>query len=397
MRVETPVIIDAVRSPMGSHRPGGALSSVSAVELLAQVLSGLMDRNDLDSGLVDDVLICCANQTVDQSGTPWRWASLAAGVSRDIPAASTDRRFDSSQRALHTAAHGVMAGEYDVVVVSGIESTRRVPMGSAHLGDGSVGAADARCAPALAPQGISAELVATKWNLTRDQLDEYAIRSQQRAAEVAAAGEFDTEIIPISSWTEETTSVVRADETIRPDTTAEKLAGLKPWFDSPEMRRRFPEIPWRITAGNSSQPAHGASAVLITSERRAVELSLEPRARLHAFAVACADPIAMLTGPITATREALTRGGLRASEIDHFEVDEAFASVPLAWQAEMGVSPDVFNPRGGSIALGHPLGASGTRLMTTMLNALEATGGRYGLQTTCEADGMASATIIARR
>lgn len=392
MQTESAVIIDAVRSPMGKGKPGGALSSLHAVELLAQVLRGLMGRVDLDPALVDDVLIGCVSQAADQAGTPGRWAWLAAGLPEHVPAVTIDRRCGSSQQALHFAAQGVIAGEYDVVVAGGIESMSRVPMGSARMGVDPFGPAHDRYAPGLVSQGISAELVASKWNLTREQLDEYAARSHARAAAVAAAGEFANEIVPISVGE----GVVSRDETIRPSTTVEKLGALTPSFEQEAMSRRFPQIQWHITAGNSSQLADGASAVLVTSERRAEELGLRPRARFHAFSLACDDPITMLSAPIPATRKVLQRAGLRASEIDHFEVNEAFASVPLAWQAELDVDPDLLNPRGGAIALGHPLGASGARLMTTMLGALEATGGRYGLQTMCEGGGMANATIIER-
>ncbi|MCV6991663.1 thiolase family protein [Mycobacterium timonense] len=392
MRTESAVIIDAVRSPMGKGKPGGALSSMHAVELLAQVLQGLMGRQDLDPALVDDVLIGCVSQAADQAATPGRWAWLAAGLPEHVPAVTIDRRCGSSQQALHFAAQGVIAGEYDVVVAGGIESMSRVPMGSARMGVDPFGPAHDRYLPGLVSQGISAELVAAKWKLTREQLDEYAARSHARAAAVAAAGEFANEIVPITVGD----GVVCADETIRPSTTVERLSTLPPSFEQEAMSRRFPQIQWHITAGNSSQLADGASAVLVTSERRAEELGLRPRARFHAFALACDDPITMLSAPIPATRKVLQRAGLRASEIDHFEVNEAFASVPLAWQAELDVDPNLLNPRGGAIAFGHPLGASGARLMATMLGALEATSGRYGLQTMCEGGGMANATIIER-
>jgi acetyl-CoA acyltransferase len=392
MRTESAVIVDAVRSPMGRGKPGGALSSLHAVELLSQVLRALMDRHDLDPALVDDVLIGCVSQAADQSATPGRWAWLAAGLPEQVPSVTIDRRCGSSQQALHFAAQGVIAGEYDVVVAGGIESMSRVPMGSARMGKDPFGPAHDRYLPGLVSQGISAELVAAKWKLTREQLDAYAARSHARAAAVAAAGEFEPEIVPILV----DDRLVSADETIRPQTSAENLAKLKPSFEQPSMSQRFPEIGWHVTAGNSSQLADGATAVLVTSERRAAELGLRPRARFHAFSLACDDPITMLSAPIPATHKVLKRAGLRASEIDHFEVNEAFASVPLAWQAELDVDPDLLNPRGGAIALGHPLGASGARLMTTMLAGLEATGGRYGLQTMCEGGGMANATIIER-
>jgi acetyl-CoA acetyltransferase family protein len=394
--METAVIVDAVRSPIGRGKPGGALAAVHAVDLLAQVFAGLMARNDVDPGLVDDVIVGCVSQAADQSGTPGRWAWLAAGFPEHVPAVTVDRRCGSGQQAAHFAAQGIMARAYDIAVVGGIESMSRVPMGSARMGGDPFGPASARYAPGLVPQGISAELVAARWKLTREQLDAYALRSQRRAADAAASGAFDAEIVPITVRDGDRSTVVVADETIRPGTTAEGLARLAPSFRDQEMQDRFPEIDWRVTAGNSSSLADGASALLVMSESRATELGLRPRARFHAFAVTSDDPITMLTGPILATGKVLERAGLHLADIDHYEVNEAFAPVPLAWQAETGADPERLNPRGGAIALGHPLGASGARLLTTMVHALEATGGRYGLQAMCEAGGMANATVIER-
>jgi acetyl-CoA acetyltransferase family protein len=246
-----------------------------------------------------------------------------------------------------------------------------------------------RYAPGLVPQGISAELIAARWKFDRHDLDAFSARSHERAA----AADFAGEIVPITT---PDGAQVRDDETIRPGTTVEKLGELKPAFEAEEMRVRFPEIGWHITAGNSSQLTDGATAVLIMSEERASQLGLRPRARFHSFAVASDDPITMLTGPIPATEKVLRRAGLAISDIDHFEVNEAFAPVPLAWREHFEADPDKLNPLGGAIALGHPLGASGARLLTTMLGGLENTGGRYGLQTMCEAGGMANATIIER-
>ncbi len=393
------VIVDAVRSPVGRGKPGGALSSLHAVELLGQVFRALMDRNDVDPATVDDVIVGCVSQAADQAGTPGRWAWLAAGLPEHVPAVTIDRRCGSSQQAAHFGAQGIIAGAYDVVVVGGIESMSRVPMGSARMGVDPYGpSSHSRYAPGLVPQGVSAELVAAKWGFTREQLDAYAARSHARAAAAAASGAFDGEIIPITGEGEGEggAPVVRTDETIRPGTTVERLGQLAPSFRSPQLSQRFPQIDWHITAGNSSPLSDGASALLIMSEERASALGLRVRARFHAFAVASDDPIMMLTGPIPATEKVLARSGLRLDQIDHYEVNEAFASVPLAWQAEFGADGERLNPRGGAIALGHPLGASGARLMTTMLYALEATGGRYGLQTMCEAGGMANATIIER-
>jgi acetyl-CoA acetyltransferase family protein len=301
-----------------------------------------------------------------------------------------NRACGSSQQAADFAAQSIIAGACDVVVASGVESMSRIPMFTARMGADPFGpGTNARYTPGLIPQGVSAELVAARWRLDREALDEYAARSHERAA----AADFTGEIVPI---TLADGSVVAADETIRPGTTVETLGRLAPSFRTDEMAERFPEAQWRITPGNSSQLTDGASAALIMSEEKAAELGVRPRARFHAFGLASDDPITMLTGPIPATRKALSRAGLSLSDIDHIEVNEAFAAVPLAWRAEFDADPDKLNPRGGAIALGHPLGASGTRLLVTMLNGLESSGGRYGLQTMCEAGGMANATIIER-
>jgi acetyl-CoA acyltransferase len=283
---------------------------------------------------------------------------------------------------------------YDIVVASGVESMSRIPMGTARIGQDPYGRSVAeRYAPGLVPQGVSAELIAARHGFSRELLDEYSARSHVRAA----GSDFKSEIVPITVADGTGRAiVVDQDETIRPDTTAEKLGKLRPSFETPEMTERFPEINWSITAGNSSQLTDGASAVLIMSESRARELRLIPRARFHSFAVAGDDPITMLTGPIPATEKVLARAGLTISDIDHYEVNEAFAPVPLLWREHFDAAEERLNPRGGAIALGHPLGASGARLLTTMLNGLEQTGGRYGLQTMCEAGGMANATIIER-
>lgn len=385
------VIVDAVRSPMGRGKPGGALSGVHPVDLLAQVLQALVARNDLDPGTIDDVLVGCVGGNGEQSATPGRQAVLAAGWPEHVPSVTIERKCGSGQQALDFAVQGVVAGAYDLVVAAGVESMSRVPMGSAR-GDADphgprVGA---RYAPGLVPQGISAELVATQWALTREQLDAYAARSHQRAADAARSGAFDREIVPIST----PDGMVATDETIRPGSTAEKLAGLAPAFAQSPHAARFPELDWKITAGNSSQLTDGAAALLVMSEERASALGLTPRARVVASAVTGDDPLMMLTGPIPATRKLLARSGLSLDDIAAVEVNEAFASVPLAWQAEFGLPDEQLNPRGGAIALGHPLGASGVRLATTLLGCLEDTGQRYGLQTMCEAGGMANALVL---
>ncbi|MEV4509298.1 thiolase family protein [Dactylosporangium sp. NPDC049525] len=383
------VIVDIVRTPSGKGKPGGALAGVHPVDLYATVLRALAERNDLDPQRVEDVITGCVGQAGQQALNIGRHAVLAAGWPESVPATTIDRQCGSSQQAVHFAAQGVMAGAYDIVVAGGVESMSRVPMGAATLGEDPQGPAVARRYPeGLVNQGISAELIARNWGLSRERLDEYSARSHHLAAETAKDGGFDREIVPVDT--------LAADETIRPATTAEGLAALRPAFDTPEMRERFPDLDWRITAGNSSPLTDGASAALIMGEDVAAKLGLRARARFHAFAVAGDDPLLMLTAPIPATRLVLQRAGLDIDAIDAYEVNEAFAPVPLAWAADLKADPDRLNPRGGAIALGHPLGASGIRLMATMLHHLEATGGRYGLQTMCEGGGMANATVIER-
>ncbi len=393
--VRSAVVVDAARSATGKGKPGGALSGIHAVELLGQVLGGLMARNDIDPGLVEDVLIGCVSQAGDQAGTPGRWAWLAAGLPEHVPSVTIDRRCGSSQQALHFAAQGIIAGTYDVAVAGGVESMSRVPMGTARMGADPFGPSAQARYGGLVSQGISAELVAAKWKLDRDTQDEYAARSQRLAAEATASGAYDAEIVPVLAEHDDGSTVeVTVDETIRAGTTAEGLAKLKPAFEDPAMAERFPQIEWSVTAGNSSQLADGASALLVMEEQLASDLGLEPLARIVAMSVVSDDPIMMLSGPIPATRRVLERAGMSIGDIDHYEVNEAFAPVPLAWQAELDADPARLNPRGGAIALGHPLGGSGTRLMATMIHALRESGGRYGLQTMCEAGGMANATII---
>lgn len=389
----TAVIVDAVRTPMARGKLGGALSAVHPVDLLAELLKALVARNRLDPAQIDDVLVGCVSQAGEQSATPGRMALLAAGFPQHVPAATIDRKCGSSQQAIHFAAQGIMAGAYDIVIAGGVESMSRVPMGSARMGQDPYGpAVVSRYAPGLVPQGVSADLVATKWGISRSELDAYAAASHQRAGQTRETGGFRDEIVPIVAGGR----VVEADETIRPATTDDTLAQLRPAFETPEMTRRFPGIAWQTTPGNSSQITDGAAALLLMSEKMAQWLGHRPRARFVAFDVCGDDPTLMLTAPIPATRRILTKSGVGLGAIDHFEVNEAFASVPLAWQREFAVDGARLNPCGGAIALGHPLGASGARLMTTMLNALERTGGRYGLQTMCEAGGMANATIIER-
>jgi acetyl-CoA acetyltransferase family protein len=391
--LSVPVIVDAIRTPMGRGKAGGALSSVHPVNMLAEVLRQLVARNNLDPGSIDDIIIGCVSQVGEQSATPGRMALLAAGFPPHVPSTTIDRKCGSSQQALHFAAQGVMAGVYDIVIAGGVESMSRIPMGTARMGQDPYGSlVNERFSPGLVGQGISAELVAAKWALSRSDLDAYSVRSHRLASEAQLGGLFQNEIVNIR--TED--CQVETDETIRPSTTSESLANLKPSFRTDEASARFPEIEWMITAGNSSQITDGASAILITSEKTASRLGLRARARFVGFDACGDDPVMMLTAPIPATSRILRKTGLSLEKIDHYEVNEAFAPVPLAWQKSLGADPERLNPRGGAIALGHPLGASGARLMTTMLNALEQTGGRYGLQTMCEAGGMANATVIER-
>ncbi|OZF06158.1 acetyl-CoA acetyltransferase [Rhodococcus sp. 15-1154-1] len=376
------VIVDAVRSPMGKGKIGGGLSHLHPADLLGQVLRQLVDRSSLDAGLLDDVIIGCVGGNGEQSGTPGRQAVLSAGFPVHVPSVTVERKCGSGQQALDFAVQGVVAGAYDIAIAGGVESMSRVPMGSARGDADPFGEGVRERFPVLVPQGVAAELVAQEWGVSRSELDEYSARSHARASEADFAGE----IVPVGGLV--------ADETIRTGTTAEKLGGLKAVFGTEERRAQFPDLDWTVTAGNASQITDGAAALLVMSEERASQLGLRPRARIVASAVIGDDPLLMLTGPIPATEKVLKKAGLTLADISAFEVNEAFASVPLAWAKELGVDQAVLNPVGGAIALGHPLGASGARIMTTLINHLERTGGRYGLQTMCEAGGMANATII---
>ncbi len=387
------VIVEAIRSPMGRAKPDGSLAEVHPVDLLSQVLEQLVRKTGIDPGSVDDVICGCVSQAGEQAGTPGRLAWLAAGLPLHVPSTTIDRKCGSSQQAVHFAAQAIMSGAQDIVIACGVESMSRVPMGSSRMGKNTTGARfDARYAPGLVGQGVSADLVAAKWGLTRADLDAYAARSHERAHAAQSSGGFTREIVGIDT----PNGHVIADETIRPGTTPDKLAGLKAVFENEELSARFPQIHWSTTAGNASQMTDGASAMLIMSEQRATQLGLRPRARFVAFDVVGDDPLYMLSAPIPATQRVLAKARMQLDAIDHYEINEAFASVPLAWQKEMKADGARLNPRGGAIALGHPLGASGIRLMTTMLHAMEDSGQRYGLQSMCEAGGMANATIIER-
>ena len=383
------VIVDAIRTPLGKRN--GRLKDWHPVDLAAETLKALQSRNGLDPAVVDDVVMGCVMQVGEQAVNVARNGVLAAGWPETVPGTTIDRQCGSSQQAAHFAAQGVMAGAYDAVVAGGVEVMTRVPMGASMV-DGKFGfpfgpKVGARYADqgGLVPQGISAELIADKWGLTRDDLDNYGARSQAYARRATDEGRFEAEILPVLGADGEMMTV---DEGLR-DTTPESLAALKPSF-------RPEEDGGRVTAGNSSQITDGAAMLLIMSEEKAAELGLRPRARFIDFAVAGADPRLMLTAPIPATAKALERSGLAIDDMDIVEINEAFASVVLAWEKEFHPDMDRVNPNGGAIALGHPLGCSGARLMTTLLNELERTGGRYGMQTMCEGGGMANATIIER-
>ncbi len=383
------VIVDAVRTPVAKGKPGGAYSDIHPVDLHAVPLRALVERTGIDPVVVDDVISGAVAQVGEQSGNTARWALLSAGYPESVPGVTVDRQCGSSQQALHFAAQGVIAGAYDVAVASGSESMSRIPIGSQTLGADFAGpTVAARYAPSLIPQGIAAERIAARWGFSRTQLDEFAALSHDRATRAWKDGLFDGEIARVND--------LAIDETIRSSTTTEGLAGLRLAFADDVWTERFPEIDWKVTAGNSSPVNDGAAALLVTSEEAAARLGLRPRARVHSFAVAGDDPLFMLTGIIPATRKVLDRAGLSIDDIDAFEVNEAFSSVVLAWQAETGASLDKVNVNGGAISIGHPLGGSGARLTTTLLNVLEQREGRFGLQVMCEAGGLANATIIER-
>lgn len=387
------VIVDAIRTPSGRGKPGGALSALHPTDLLAMTLSALVERSGIDPTIIDDVIGGCVAQGGQQSGNITRNAVLGAGFPDSVPGVTIDRQCGSSQQAVTFGAQAVIAGASDVVIACGVESMSRNPIGSASRGEDIAGSRfAARYPEGLVNQGVSAELIAKKWGLSRRQLDEFAARSHERATAAQAAGAYDSELIAIDV----ADGSVTVDQTVRRATTIETLAVLTSAFRTDRLAERFPNLEWMITPGNSSPLTDGASACLIMSEERANTLGLRPRARFHTGVVVGSDPLLMLTGVIPATKKVLERSGLTIGELDAYEVNEAFAPVPLAWLAETGADPAKLNPLGGAIALGHPLGASGTRLLATMLNHLEATGGRYGLQTMCEGGGMANATILER-
>jgi acetyl-CoA acyltransferase len=382
-----PVIVGAVRTPVG--RRNGGLAGLHAVDLGAAALRALVDRSGIDPGRVDDVIMGCVSQIGEQAVNVARNAWLAAGLPEEVPATTIDRQCGSSQQAVQFAAQGIMAGGYDLVVAGGVESMTRVPMGSTMSGPGVPfgPTMSDRYQGRLVPQGISAELIAEKWGLTREEQDGFALRSHQRAAAAQDAGRSDRQLIPVELPSPDGTSTwVRADEGIRRDTSMEKLAGLKPAF-RPDGQ---------VTAGNSSQISDGAAALLLASRAVAERLGLRPQARFASFALAGVDPVLMLTGVIPATERVLERAGLLLEDMDVVEINEAFASVVLAWGREVKPDWERVNPNGGAIALGHPLGASGARIMTDLVAELARRGGRYGLQVMCEGGGMANATVLER-
>ena len=381
------VIVEAVRTPVG--RRGGRLKDWHPVDLLAQTLAALVQRTGIDPGKVDDVIVGCVSQVGEQSLNVGRNAVLAAGFPETVPGTTVDRQCGSSQQAIHFAAQGVLSGAYDVVIAGGVESMTRVPMGSSSQGPGAPFGSQMlrRYDNRLVHQGISADLIAQKWELSRSELDEFSLESHRRAAQATAEGRFKSQIVPVPVKNEDgSTSLFEQDEGIRSDTSLEKLASLKPAFKPDGL----------ITAGNSSQISDGAAAVLIMERETAERLGLKPRARFVSFSLAGDNPILMLTAPIPATFKVLERAGLTLEQMDLVEINEAFASVVLAWQRETGADWQRVNANGGAIAVGHPLGASGARLTTVLLHELERRGGRYGLQTMCEGGGMANGTIIER-
>lgn len=387
--MQSAVIIDTVRTPIARRR--GKLADWHPTDLAAVVLRALFERNDIDPAMVDDVVMGCVSQVGEQSTNVARNSWLSAGLPESVPATTVDRQCGSSMQATHFAAQGVLAGAYDVVVACGVESMTRVPMGAnvpegggipfgkglfaRYWGEGRTG---------LTGQGPAAELVAEKWDVLREELDDLAYESHLRALRSQKEGRFEREIVPVVA--EDGSLVLGADDGPRPDIDRDAMAKLPPVF-RPDGR---------ITAGNSSQVSDGAAAMLIMSEERASQLGLRPRARFHSFAVAGDDPVAMFTAPIPATRKVLDRVGMTIDEIDLFEMNEAFAVVPIVWAREVGADRAKVNVNGGACALGHPLGATGVRMATTLLNELERSGGRWGLQAICEGGGLSNATIIER-
>lgn len=386
-------VVDVVRTPFGRGREGGALAAAHPVDLLAHTFDALQERTGLDPASIGDVVVGCVQQVGEQAGNIARHATLAAGWPVSVPGGTLDRKCGSFQQALTDASHAVAAGTHDVVVVGGVEMMSRIPMRTNRLGRDELGDRfRARFPQGLVGQGISAELIASRWKLDREDLDKFALMSQQRAAGARDTGLLDAQITPYNVGDH----VVDTDEGIREQTTLEGLAGLRTPFRDDATGRRFPEIDWVVTAGNSSQITDGAAAALVVAEDLLDTLGLQSRARVVGHSIVGDDPIMMLTGVIPATRQLLVRAGLDVSQVDTFEVNEAFASVVRAWQIELDVEDARVNPWGGAIAFGHPVGASGGRLLANLLGRLDETDGRYGLWTMCESGGMANATLLER-
>lgn len=372
------VIVEAVRTPIGKRN--GGLSGVHPADLSAHVLTALVERAGIDPQLVDDVIWGCVNQVGEQTFDLARTAVLSAGWPESVTGVTIDRQCGSSQQAVHFAAAGVVAGHYDLVVAGGVESMSRVPMGSTMTGNPLGERYVERYGATFPNQGVGAEMIAAEWRLSRQHLDEYSLASHEKAAAAQDEGRFEAEIAPVTT----ADGVVAADEGIRRGGSVEALGTLRTPFQEDGV----------ISAGNASQISDGAAALLVTTSEKATEFGLTPLARVHTAVLAGAAPMPMLTAPIPATERALARSGLRIDEIGAFEVNEAFAPVPLAWLAETGADGKALNPNGGAIALGHPLGGSGARLMTTLIHHMRANGIRYGLQTMCEGGGQANATIL---
>jgi len=391
------VVIDVVRSPFGRGRAGGALDGLHPVSLYAGVLRALVARTGVDPALVEDVITGCVLQVAEQAGNIARHAALAAGLPHSAAGVTLDRKCGSAQQAVDFAAQGIIAGAYDVVIAGGVEMMSRVPMRANRQGRDELGPMFRERFPrGLVHQGIAAELIAARWDLSREELDRFSLRSHQLAAAAEDAGITARSIVSVRVEDDAGGHEVTRDEGLRRDTSIERLAALRPAFHDEAVAAAWPGIAWRITAGNSSQVTDGAGAVLLAEEGVAARLGLEPRAAITHFAVVGDDPVQMLTAIMPATRRVLARARRAVGDIDAWEVNEAFASVVLAWLREMEVDPALVNRYGGAIALGHPVGASGTRLLANLLAALELGGGRFGVQTMCESGGMANATLIER-
>jgi len=389
------VIVDILRTPFGRGRESGSLAHWHPVDLYARVLAGIVERNQLDPALIEDVITGCVIQVAEQSGNIGRQAVLAAGFPETVPAVTLDRKCGSAQQAVDFAAQGIIAGACDLALAGGVEMMSCVPMRVNRMGKDNMGSAHhARYPKGLVGQGISAELIAARWDIGREEQDRLALRSHQLAAAAEDSGSTARDILSLPD--REGSANVERDEGLRRDTTLEKLSALKPAFEDAAMQERFPEINWSVSAGNASQVTDGACAVLVAEEATAVRLGLVPRASVEAFAVSGDDPLMMLTGVIPATEKLLRRAHLSIDDIDAFEVNEAFASVVLAWQKHFGVDKERINLLGGAIALGHPVGASGGRLLGNLVRTLEEKNASYGLQTMCESGGMANATLYRR-